>query len=1140
MELTQLKFVVDTSDLKNAATEIERLGVAVNKLNKPMQEAAKASSNLNKEQTKSAGAAKEVEATTKKQVSVLERQQMILEFMTQGFSKGQSSQLAYAKAAGAVTAEIEQLGKVLQTQRTLMGTDPFDKSLGAMQALKNEYTVIKEVQRLYNAELGLSKSQMEDLAREKLRLIEKFKLEGASLSDVKQGLRELETAYVKNASAENSITQSIRSRQKAIQDTAKAQDYVSREFERVNRLTADNGNLTSATNNKLIMMEKALRLTGASAAEQAKQLDNYKKSLESIQKASGQRQVDYLSRALGPQITDVFVGLATGQSPLMVLLQQGGQLRDQFALAGVAGADMGKMLVEASKAMITSVKDVAVAVGGLLFNAITSTGSAIVSGFLAPIRLGAAYLYDMATGATTTEKAIESLKVAFLALGRAGILIFITAAVTAVVALKDLIKEQQEVSKAANLFGGSLGLTTDAIYSQAQAFAGSEGSVTKYIGAINAAAKAGVTSSSDLKLVSDAVVALQKVGVDADETAKRFANLGKEPTKELRAFAKESGLIKPVILEQVRILEEQGKKSEAVALATKSMSDAMVDASKKIQGEQGYILRAFNFITQGAKDMWDAILNIGRPTSIADQLLDAESELENRMVSQAKTAKGPFNRQLVDADTEKLKKRISTLREQLVQEQQISKAKTESSIAGAAGEEADKARKKAQDELNKALEYTNGLLSKSDGFAADYAEKVKMLNLAFTTKEFKGPDAQAKMNEAWAELLKQQPIVKESIKQVKDAEEERKKTLEAINNIEAKADLMGKEYYSNLMAINKALELNIINQEQANDLRQKAYEATPGMRAFFAAQTSSTKTVTDMQAQMAKIQGQYGMDLQPARVKQSLEAELKLRQSYAEADALLVKQTEDAKRNIAEEKRDEAIAGYKRENEVRKQLATTIYDYEKYLLSDSYQRQKAYSDAFENLFSGMADAIVEFAKTGKLSFSDLVDNMIADLIRFEIRAQTMQMYNALRPGIMNMIFGGQSINPNSGEYMGSLEFAKGGAFTNKIVDSPTMFKFAKGTGLMGEAGPEAIMPLTRDSSGKLGVQASGSSSNVSVQVINNTNATATTNETVDSKGNRKVEVVIGEMTAGEISRSGSASQKSIRSTFGIAPQLIRR
>jgi lambda family phage tail tape measure protein len=52
-------------------------------------------------------------------------------------------------------------------------------------------------------------------------------------------------------------------------------------------------------------------------------------------------------------------------------------------------------------------------------------------------------------------------------------------------------------------------------------------------------------------------------------------------------------------------------------------------------------------------------------------------------------------------------------------------------------------------------------------------------------------------------------------------------------------------------------------------------------------------------------------------------------------------------------------------------------------------------------------------------------------------------------------------------------FARGGAFTNSIVASPTLFKFANGTGLMGEAGPEAIMPLRRDRSGRLGVTAAG-------------------------------------------------------------------
>jgi lambda family phage tail tape measure protein len=47
-------------------------------------------------------------------------------------------------------------------------------------------------------------------------------------------------------------------------------------------------------------------------------------------------------------------------------------------------------------------------------------------------------------------------------------------------------------------------------------------------------------------------------------------------------------------------------------------------------------------------------------------------------------------------------------------------------------------------------------------------------------------------------------------------------------------------------------------------------------------------------------------------------------------------------------------------------------------------------------------------------------------------------------------------------------YARGG-----IVDKPTVFPMARGVGLMGEAGPEAVMPLTRTSSGDLGVRAEG-------------------------------------------------------------------
>jgi lambda family phage tail tape measure protein len=56
-----------------------------------------------------------------------------------------------------------------------------------------------------------------------------------------------------------------------------------------------------------------------------------------------------------------------------------------------------------------------------------------------------------------------------------------------------------------------------------------------------------------------------------------------------------------------------------------------------------------------------------------------------------------------------------------------------------------------------------------------------------------------------------------------------------------------------------------------------------------------------------------------------------------------------------------------------------------------------------------------------------------------------------------------------------MPFAKGG-----LVTAPTSFPMRGATGLMGEAGPEAIMPLARGADGRLGVQASGGGRPVTV------------------------------------------------------------
>ncbi|MCK0166887.1 phage tail tape measure protein [Jannaschia sp. S6380] len=74
---------------------------------------------------------------------------------------------------------------------------------------------------------------------------------------------------------------------------------------------------------------------------------------------------------------------------------------------------------------------------------------------------------------------------------------------------------------------------------------------------------------------------------------------------------------------------------------------------------------------------------------------------------------------------------------------------------------------------------------------------------------------------------------------------------------------------------------------------------------------------------------------------------------------------------------------------------------------------------------------------------------------------------------------------------GVLPFAEGGAFSQGrvmpfakggVIGGPTTFPMRGGTGLMGEAGPEAIMPLTRGPDGRLGVQTHGGGSSVNVQM----------------------------------------------------------
>ena len=155
------------------------------------------------------------------------------------------------------------------------------------------------------------------------------------------------------------------------------------------------------------------------------------------------------------------------------------------------------------------------------------------------------------------------------------------------------------------------------------------------------------------------------------------------------------------------------------------------------------------------------------------------------------------------------------------------------------------------------------------------------------------------------------------------------------------------------------------------------------------------------------------------------------------------------------------------------------------------------SNVAQNAFKGLEDAIVSLTMTGKFSFKEFALSVVEDLTRMVTRmliiAPILQFIQSLLPGGPGAGLSGTGALSTTKLFPGGV-FANGGAFANGIqpfaaggvVNSPTLFKFASGgalrNGLMGEAGPEAIIPLKRGRDGKLGVAGGGGTTTVNVSV----------------------------------------------------------
>ncbi|MFS4551371.1 phage tail length tape measure family protein [Comamonas resistens] len=262
-------------------------------------------------------------------------------------------------------------------------------------------------------------------------------------------------------------------------------------------------------------------------------------------------------RSLPAQMTDITVGLTTGQSPFMVMMQQGGQLKDLFG--GIAPA--------------------ARAVGGS------------VAGLVNPFTLAAA--------------GVALLTAAWLS-GR---------------------HEQEAYSRAIITTGNAAGTSVGKLTAVAQAVGELTGSYGKASEAAAGLAATGKVSNDVIGVAATATAAwAQATDADVGTMVKAFEELGKNPVEASRKLNEQYNYLTAAVYQQIKALEEQGRKDEAAALAQRTFATAMKDRADEVKAQLNDLGKAANWVGRQFSTMWHSVSNIGRVAPLTEQLADAQRE----------------------------------------------------------------------------------------------------------------------------------------------------------------------------------------------------------------------------------------------------------------------------------------------------------------------------------------------------------------------------------------------------------------------------------------------------------------------------------------------------------------------------------
>jgi lambda family phage tail tape measure protein len=660
---------------------------------------------------------------------------------------------------------------------------------------------------------------------------------------------------------------------------------------------------------------------------------------------------------------------------------------------------------------------------------------------------------------------------------------------------------QTALEEAITRSGNAAGLDAEQVKQLATQYATYYTSAKQVIGIQEELMASGAVTASTFKQATQAAVVFgEATGESNKQVIQTFAEIAKNPLQNLDKINQVYGTITPQIRDHVIALIDEGDKLGAVAAAYQAIIDTMGHTAALEHEQEGLIDRLVARWKNGASAIGDAYAKLVNGLSLTDEFQLAKSTYEAHLKSTERNSPldrfggQVFSNNELQAEHDKVQALADA----------IQKTRDTAALGGQTTED-----NKAG---NAANSYYDAHFAKLDKIK----EKQKEIN-----------DLTANYEQMWEHTA---------------GSNARLKGVQRVLDENGKASFVGGNYDRDLAGINAKFK-GKSGKSAADPFNASIVDAGLDETKQVDKDIEAYKKEADQWAKSTATAVAYNQTLRDMldTRKRAIDLQVESQRRQQSSTSALERDGYQKQLDDLAKYHDDRIKmeldGWRREADARQNAMlgaqAALADF-----TDSAKDVAGQTKSiFGNAFDGMASALANFVSTGKLNFSSLATSIISDLAKMEARILISQALQSMFGGFGGT--NGQGGTTTNAQGFVNHVYANGDAFngspglsaySNSVVDKPTFF--ANGGNVMGEAGPEAIMPLSRGSNGKLGVQASGGGAEVVINITNQGQPVQAKQTGMRNDGGKVIIDLMLQAVASDIATGGKTA-KAMQGRYGL-------